>query len=865
MDELIILGVPSLAILVGSVFGWISFFHLRKLSEEVRKLRLQLDATQIISAEPIAEAESKADSESEPIPAPDPISIPEPVTSPQYSYLQKPESSVLMISIKQNWMSWLGGLCIALGGVFLARYSIQMGLLGPTGKIISGIATGFSLHFAAEYLRRKTAENHLSFTMLAGGGSITIFATLLAALNFYQMFSPMVVFILLAIVATVTMWLARIHGPALAAMGMVGAYIVPLLVSTGSVKILAAMAFSLIVSTSILFLMRYVYRYWLWIGLLAGGLLWWALSLNYGIADGWRGLYLALFAYGLISIVPGDWALKSSNTLSPCDNPLSIFNKVNEQQERLLPLSLLLICIAQCITIFIESSPTPNLFNLCPLAVVILLISNRQEKLTSLPWVLYLGQLVSLLAINVSHGTDFYIKEISSLYQVDYFIFLSSTSILFSVLARRNFYSSQFKSWWSSLVILAPLFAIIVSYLLGGSYTEEWLWSLNTMLFGAVYIFLATRGNFKQWDEAWTIWLFLAGNFAYTFSVVILLDNAGLTLALAIQAISVASIIKRFNVPDLGWLLKVVVMLVAARLTVNPWLADYPMTMHWTIWTYGGATLCCFVTSRILSELPKLARWAEAGSLHLLVLTLWVETRYFLYEGVVFSDEFTFLEAAINVSLFGAMALLYSYKKQGGGSFEKIYSIYSKILLLLAAGNYGVILQQTFESRIWLWKSISETPIWNLLLLAYLMPAIIAYLCYKYFDPQFKKPSAIAALIAAFVFVNLEIRHLWTGSINLNMTASDGELYTYSAIWMLLAISAILSGSWRFGKRCYQAGMLLLAMVILKVFFIDMSQLDGIYRIVAFMGLGLSLLGIAYLHKRIGNGVFDRINGVRVD
>ncbi|MBQ0781664.1 MAG: DUF2339 domain-containing protein, partial [Thalassolituus oleivorans] len=31
---------------------------------------------------------------------------------------------------------------------------------------------------------------------------------------------------------------------------------------------------------------------------------------------------------------------------------------------------------------------------------------------------------------------------------------------------------------------------------------------------------------------------------------------------------------------------------------------------------------------------------------------------------------------------------------------------------------------------------------------------------------------------------------------------------------------------------------------------VDMSQLAGIYRVIAFMGLGLSLLGMAFLHQR---------------
>ncbi len=865
-------------ILTGSILGWVAFFKLRNLKEEVRKLKLHLtnnkttpevennitpETSPEVATEPVQEVVVEADSEmitpqlqTKDLFEDEESAKAEP--SPWMIHSKPTEPSALVLSLKQNWMTWLGGFCIALAGILLARYSIQKGIFGPTARIISGFVVGFALHISAEWLRRKTAENHQVFAMLAAGGSITLFATLLAALHYYQMISPMVVFVILAIIATATMWLALVYGPALAAIGMLGAYVVPILVSTGSGQILGAMAYSLMISASILFLMRFVYRYWLWFGLLAGGYLWWALSLTYASADGWRGLYLALLAYGLIAIVPRDWAFQKIQTFSsPADTPINIYFIKGNKPELLLPISILLIVIAQCMTIIFENSPIPSLSNLTPLALVILLASTKKENVTSLPWVLYLGQLISLLAINVSYGEKFYIKEVAAQYQFDYFFFIAITSILFSALAIRNFSNGRFKAWWSSLAILAPLFAIIACYLLGTSYINDWLWSLNAVVFGAAYFYLAARSNQKQWNKAWTVWSFLAGHFAYTFAAVIMLENAGLTLALAIQAISVSAIIKRFEVPDLGWLLKMVVILVVARLTVNPWLIDYPTGTHWTLWTYGGATLCCYIAGRLLSDIPKLARWTEAGSLHLLVLTLWIETRYWLYDGVVFIDKFTLTEAALNISLFGAVGLVYHYKSQISETLDKFYKGYSLLLMVLALANYGLIAARTISGDNWVWGNISEAPIFNLLILAYLMPVIIAYLSYKYYDQRYKKLSAVATVLAAFVFINLEIRHLWTGNIYLFSQVSDGELYTYSAVWLLLAITTILAGSWRFGKNCYQSGMLLLAMVILKVFIIDLYQLEGIYRIVAFMGLGLSLLGIAYLHKRIGSAVFD--------
>jgi uncharacterized membrane protein len=38
--------------------------------------------------------------------------------------------------------------------------------------------------------------------------------------------------------------------------------------------------------------------------------------------------------------------------------------------------------------------------------------------------------------------------------------------------------------------------------------------------------------------------------------------------------------------------------------------------------------------------------------------------------------------------------------------------------------------------------------------------------------------------------------------------------------------------------------------VIAKTFLFDMADLEGLLRVASFMGLGLSLLGLAYLYQR---------------
>jgi uncharacterized membrane protein len=110
------------------------------------------------------------------------------------------------------------------------------------------------------------------------------------------------------------------------------------------------------------------------------------------------------------------------------------------------------------------------------------------------------------------------------------------------------------------------------------------------------------------------------------------------------------------------------------------------------------------------------------------------------------------------------------------------------------------------------------------------------------------------------LWISLEIRHLWSHGISLRGGVLDGELYTYSAVWLLLAVAALLGGAWRFGRSCYRGGMVLLLLVVLKLFLVDMDDLAGLLRVASFLGMGLALLGVAWLHRRLGQVPSSSIN-----
>src|SRR5690606_18321669 len=97
----------------------------------------------------------------------------------------------------------------------------------------------------AYWLRRHSGP-HESIAALAGGGSITLFAAILAGLHLYDFFSPGFAFALLAAVALLTMALALWHGPLLAALGLLGAYTLPLLVGGEASQVILVLAYVLL-------------------------------------------------------------------------------------------------------------------------------------------------------------------------------------------------------------------------------------------------------------------------------------------------------------------------------------------------------------------------------------------------------------------------------------------------------------------------------------------------------------------------------------------------------------------------------------------------------------------------------------------
>ncbi len=202
----------------------------------------------------------------DPMEAP-PASPPPPVTAP--AGLGGFEES-----IGSRWAVWVGAIALGLGGIFLVRYSIEQGLVGPGMRIALGFLFSLALLAGGEWLRRNdkglpTLPVADIPSALTGAGAVAAFATIYAAHALYDFIGPVTTFVALGAVGLGTLVLAGVHGPLLGAIGLVAAFAAPFLVAADDPNPYVFPIYAAVI-TAACFTLAWI-RDWLWLRLAATG------------------------------------------------------------------------------------------------------------------------------------------------------------------------------------------------------------------------------------------------------------------------------------------------------------------------------------------------------------------------------------------------------------------------------------------------------------------------------------------------------------------------------------------------------------------------------------------------------------------
>ncbi|MDP4536246.1 DUF2339 domain-containing protein [Alkalimonas collagenimarina] len=884
MELLLIL--LSLALLAGSVLGWVAFIQLQSVRKQLRLLTQQLKNKPATLATPHTNQSSQsqqavsraADSPSSPAPATATVAPTQPVTQatvakvtaskvadrPTIAAKSATARSVAGANSSQLWaqslnwleqqliqrgMVWLGGIAMALGGIFLVRHSLDAGWFTAELRLIAASLLGFALIAFSEWLhqhdRGQSGLQHYAPAAFAGAGFITLYATILTAAQFYQLLPLWLAFVLLAAVALAASWFALRQGPVLAVLGIVGAYAVPALVSQDSGNTIALLLYTGFVTTSSVLVEQRVRRLWLWYLPMAGHMLW--LGLSFAIASD-STLWFSWLALGLSFALLVWWPQLGyrARSLQLAHLPLTQWLPVRREDV----LGGLLLLMALLVVVLTSAA-----VNFSAMLLLMLLLSAAAFSHSRTDFWLWSTLLLAagyLLRHPIQNLTDNTLPLLLSpeLLPAQLLIVLLSIIPLLGGSLRPD------RLHWHSMLAVAPVLMLGISYATTSPAVQSQLqplWLGYAALLTILQALLSRRSGMPL-----RAFIHSAGaNFALTFCLVLLLSTAALTIAIALQLVLITLLSRKQQLPLPLWLIKLLVGLLLLRLTGAAVLDSYQqltlLGLHWSFVLYP-VVLLCFVIARKLWQNTGLTPWLEGACLHVLALFVTVQTQYWLATGsplyaLLEPAQLSPLVTAVHACNWLLLAIVYLWRSALAGSLQQLYRIAAMALLAAAALMHGYLSLEAnpFATN----ANLGSWLLWNQLLPLWGLPALLCFLCARLVPVELRTLMLGVATGFALLFITASIRHFWQdGSIGIQLSTSMAEHFSYSVVYLLLAIAMVLSAQRQQWHHIRKAGFVLLSLVTLKVFLFDLAGLSGVLRALSFIGLGFSLVLLSWWFQR---------------
>lgn len=779
-----------------------------------------------------------------------------------------PASASLEEKFGTQWVVWIGGLALALGGIFLVRYSVEQGLLGPGVRIF--LATLFSavLIAAGEWARRNEIASGIGAipsrhipSILTAAGTVAAYATVYAAFALYSFLSPAAAFILLGLVALATLAAALLHGPALAGLGVAGAFVTPLLVASDEPSYWALYLYLAIVTAAAFALARM--RLWRWLAITAVvlGALWILPGIDYPQVDE-LGAHLffvvAGFALAAALIVSGLW-------FGPSAEP----GKIDPISSGAVAAYLLAAAL-----LVLGSFHAPAALTVLTLltAAMIAIAWRTEAALYALPAAGVMVVAVMLhwtapelfetlvLPTGITRGAIPEQPTGSGLHLV--------LGAVFAGLFGLSGFSAQGRSGnpvaallWSATAVIVPVAILIALYLRIAEFDRSIPFAGVALVLAALYGYatdLLSKSEPRPGVAASSA-VFATGAVAsLALTLTFALDKGWLTVGLALMVPGIAWISEQRPLPALRYLAAAVIVLVLLRIGYEPRIVgdDIGTTpvFNWLLYGYGlpAASFWCagYLLRKRADDIP--ARMADSAAILFTVLLAVLEIRHYMNNGDVFRDSTALAEVAMQICV--GLAMTIGLERLRGRTNSIVHDIGALIIgaLTLAAIVFGpaLLLNPMLTGR-----PVGIGVFFNLILLAYGIPAVLsatlALIARATRPLAYRAIAAAVAVGLALGYLSLEVRMLYHGQVLWRGATSDVEQYTYSAVWLTFGVVLLIAGLLLRSQPARLASAAVVALTIAKVFFIDMADLTGIFRALSFIGLGIVLVGIGWLYQRL--------------
>ncbi|RTM12695.1 MAG: DUF2339 domain-containing protein [Bradyrhizobiaceae bacterium] len=763
-----------------------------------------------------------------------------------------------------RWVVWIGGLALALGGFFMVRYSIEAGLLGPGVRVFLGGLFAAALLGAGEWTRRKESISNIAAlpianipAILTAAGTAVAFATIYAAYALYGFLVPATAFVLLGIVAMCTLAAALLHGPALAGLGVVGAFATPVLVSSGKPDYWALYIYLAVVTAASFGLARIRLWRWLAVTTIAFAVLWLFPGLDtdqvqvaphaFHVIAGFvlaALLVVCGFMFGP-AIEDGEIEPISSGALGAYLFGAMVIVLSSAHADLALTAFTLLVGG----TLFVAWRAQAATGALGAAAATVFIVFAEWAVRANPDMLVLPGGAMSGIGPS---STDSSV----TLHLVTAAIFAAGFGIA-GFLAQGRSNSAIIPVVWSVAGVATPVAILVALYAriahLDRSIPFAILAVLLAASFGAATEALTRRET--RPGIMISAALFATGTLgalALTFA----LEKGWLTIALALMSLGTAWISLQRPIPFLRWLAALFAGLVTARIAYDPRIVGDAVgttpIFNWLLWGYGLPAASFWAASLFLRRRADDAplRMVETAAILFTALLAFMEIRHFATGGDMISPP-SLLEFALQVCVTLAMAI--GLERLALRSHSVVHNV-GAVVLTAIGGLVSVFGLLILENPL-IWRVDVGGAVFNLLLLGYALPAVLmlllSYAVAGTRGRAYANTIAGGALVFALAYVTLEIRRFYHGLILSSGPTTGAEQYTYSIGWLGFGVVLLGVGLLVNSERARLASAAVIALTILKAFVIDMSTLAGVYRALSFMGLGIVLVAIGWLYQRI--------------
>ncbi|MEZ5967533.1 MAG: DUF2339 domain-containing protein [Hyphomonas sp.] len=843
---------------VGAVLGVIGFAQVNGLKRRVSMLEARLSALPRDTRSPAMPAPAEAPAPPvqpvrtdapRPVPAPPPrpalpaaaraATAPAPPARPAAAAATAPVVDFEEL-IASSWMIWVGGIALAIGGLFLVRMAIDAGLFGPAVRTAGAALLGMILIGAGLWSERtaliregERMVRHLP-EVLSGAGIISLYGAAIGAGLLYHLVPPLVALGVLVLVSAGAVALSLKYGPRLAGLGLAGAYVAPLLTGAPSGSALPLLVYAAAISAAGLVLINWKsWRFLTWITLIG--------------AAGW----------GLIAVLAGDPGTDIAVPLYAL--ALAVIGLALGQQPAAILPDLKGLSVGAILRACPESLFAAHGYWLLA-GGLILLTGWAQDATLNVTGCLALYGGAGLLAASRRPGFAFLaplgaLATLAALlvwtrWQVGLEPVCLALGLAYGIGGTLLMTTARVKAPLAAAAALMPPALLFIAFWKGGGLEPRFTWALGAAAIAAALGMMLDR--IRRTDGSLDVHPGTASAYAVgaalsaALTPFLFLEGLWLGPAMAVVALVLAAVWRRFpllvlRVSGMAATALSVFLMIRPGMLLRTHISATPVLNELTF-SFAIAVAALAAAAWLTRRIGHMSRAYETGASLLVFSWIGLTIRHIAGGGTIWGPYAGMGEASGYAIAYLGAAFTLAWRAPGRSWLWRRFEYAS-----LAVGLFAIL---AALARIGIDK-VGDLPVANLLLPAFGLPALLlaAYSAGLRHDrrPVFGTAAAALAMATGFAWATLEVMRAVGNS---RLTTIGDETWAYSGGWILYAFVLLGWGIVR-GRRSARYGSLAVLLVsIVKVFLFDLAGLEGIARAGSFIGLGAALIATALFYQR---------------